>query len=177
VVPSQASGAVRRLVLSDGQARSVSVLSYCIALEHARVVGPSDARTTVARPEPGDAWKLAAKIEEFASDLCRRGVSEEKALRDAAFAVFEAAPDSCRTGLLRLRVAGGRGYGTSQAGRSAVIQQALASKSPTSVRTGGRASESKVVRVVLSAPHEATCAANGPSRFCLGGGRNRRARL
>jgi hypothetical protein len=49
---------------------------------------------SVARPEPGDAWKLVAKIEEFASDLCHRGVSEEKALRDAAFAVFEAAPDS-----------------------------------------------------------------------------------
>lgn len=46
------------------------------------------------RPEPGDAGKLVTKIEEFASDLCRRGVSEEKALRDAAFAVFEAAPDS-----------------------------------------------------------------------------------
>jgi hypothetical protein len=47
-----------------------------------------------AGPEPGDAWKLVAKIEEFASDLCRRGVSEEKALREAAFALFEAAPDS-----------------------------------------------------------------------------------
>jgi hypothetical protein len=47
-----------------------------------------------AGPEPGDAWKLVAKIEEFASDLCRRGVPEEKALREAAFALFEAAPDS-----------------------------------------------------------------------------------
>jgi hypothetical protein len=45
-------------------------------------------------PEPGDAWKLVAKIEEFASDLSRPGVSEENALRDAAFAVFEAAPDA-----------------------------------------------------------------------------------
>ena len=64
-----------------------------------------------AGPEPGDAWKLVAKIEEFASDLCRRGVPEEKALREAAFALFEAAPDSLQDGLLRLRTAGGRGYG------------------------------------------------------------------
>jgi hypothetical protein len=47
-----------------------------------------------AAPQPGDALRLVGKIEELAADLCRRGVSEEKALRDAAFAVFEAAPDS-----------------------------------------------------------------------------------
>jgi hypothetical protein len=52
------------------------------------------ARRSAARPEPGDAWKLVARIEEFASDLCRRGVPEEEAVRTAAFAVFEAAPDS-----------------------------------------------------------------------------------
>jgi hypothetical protein len=46
-----------------------------------------------AGPEPGDAWNLVAKIEELASDLCRRGISKENALREAALAVFEAAPD------------------------------------------------------------------------------------
>jgi hypothetical protein len=45
-------------------------------------------------PQPGDALRLVAKIEELAANLCRRGVSEEKALREAAFAVFEAAPYS-----------------------------------------------------------------------------------
>jgi hypothetical protein len=47
---------------------------------------------------------------------CSRPVSsrclEEKALREAAFAVFQAAPDdSTRTGWRRSRVAGGQGYG------------------------------------------------------------------
>jgi hypothetical protein len=37
---------------------------------------------------------MVGKIEQLAANLCRRGVSEEKALREAAFAVFEAAPDS-----------------------------------------------------------------------------------
>ena len=37
--------------------------------------------------------RLAGKIEELTANLCRRGVSEEKALREAAFAVFQAAPD------------------------------------------------------------------------------------
>jgi hypothetical protein len=46
-----------------------------------------------AAPQPGDALRLVVKIEELAADLCRRGVSEEKALREAAFAVFESAPD------------------------------------------------------------------------------------
>jgi hypothetical protein len=50
-------------------------------------------RRSSARPEPGDALKLVRKVEELAVDLCHRGVSEEKALREAAFAVFEAAPD------------------------------------------------------------------------------------
>jgi hypothetical protein len=45
-------------------------------------------------PQPGDALRLVSRIEELARDMCRRGVSEEKALREAAFAVFETAPDS-----------------------------------------------------------------------------------
>jgi hypothetical protein len=47
-----------------------------------------------AGPQPGDALRLVGKIEELAAELCHRGVSEEKALRDAAFAIFQAAPDS-----------------------------------------------------------------------------------
>jgi hypothetical protein len=43
--------------------------------------------------QPGDGLRLVSKIEEVAAELCRRGVSEEKALREAAFAVFQAAPD------------------------------------------------------------------------------------
>jgi hypothetical protein len=46
-----------------------------------------------AAPQPGDALRLVRRIEELAAGLRRRGVSEEKALREAAFAVFEAAPD------------------------------------------------------------------------------------
>jgi hypothetical protein len=49
---------------------------------------------SLAGPQPGDALQLVSKIEELAAGLCRCGVSEEKALREAAFAVFEAAPDS-----------------------------------------------------------------------------------
>jgi hypothetical protein len=45
-------------------------------------------------PQPGDALRLVRRIEELAAGLCYRGVSVEKALREAAFAVFEAAPDS-----------------------------------------------------------------------------------
>jgi hypothetical protein len=45
-----------------------------------------------AGPQPGDALQLVGKIQELAAG--RRGVSEEKALREAAFAVFESAPDS-----------------------------------------------------------------------------------
>ena len=52
-------------------------------------VGPAS-----GAPQPGDALRLVGKIEELAADLCSRGVSGEKALREAAFAVFEAAPDS-----------------------------------------------------------------------------------
>ena len=44
-------------------------------------------------PQPGDALRLVSRIEELAANLCRRGLSEEKALWEAAFAVFEAAPD------------------------------------------------------------------------------------
>jgi hypothetical protein len=47
-----------------------------------------------ASPQPGDALGLVGRIEELAAGLCRRGVSGERALREAAFAVFEAAPDS-----------------------------------------------------------------------------------
>jgi len=46
-----------------------------------------------ARAQPGDALRLVVKIENLAANLCLRGVSEDKALREAAFAVFEAAPD------------------------------------------------------------------------------------
>jgi hypothetical protein len=46
VVSSQAPSVVERLVLSDRQWRAESVLGYCVALEHARIVGPSDARVT-----------------------------------------------------------------------------------------------------------------------------------
>jgi hypothetical protein len=46
-----------------------------------------------AGPQPGDALQLVSKIEELAAGLCRCGVSEEKALREAAFAVFQAALD------------------------------------------------------------------------------------
>jgi len=46
-----------------------------------------------AGPQPGDALQLVGEIEELVADLCRRGVSEEKALREAAFAVFPAAPN------------------------------------------------------------------------------------
>jgi hypothetical protein len=53
----------------------------------------SEAEWSSARPQPGDALQLVSKIEELASDLCRRGVPEEKALREAAFAVLRVAPD------------------------------------------------------------------------------------
>jgi len=44
-------------------------------------------------PQPGDALRLVRRIEELAAGLCRRGVSEEKSLREAAYAVFQAVPD------------------------------------------------------------------------------------
>jgi len=47
-----------------------------------------------AGPQPGVALQRVGKVQELAAGLCRRGVSEEKALREAAFAVFESAPDS-----------------------------------------------------------------------------------
>jgi hypothetical protein len=53
----------------------------------------SEAFGRPAAPQPGDALRLVSRIEQLAGDMCRRGVSEEKALREAAFAVFEAAPD------------------------------------------------------------------------------------
>src|SRR5512133_1130649 len=55
-----------------------------------RPVSESAGRSSA--PQPGDALRLVGKIEELAANLCRRGVSEEKALREASFAVFEAAP-------------------------------------------------------------------------------------
>ncbi len=57
-----------------------------------RPVSESAGRSSAA-PQPGDALRLVGKIEELAAGLCYRGVSEEKALREAAFAVFQAAPD------------------------------------------------------------------------------------
>jgi hypothetical protein len=54
---------------------------------------PTPSGWSSAGPEPGDALRLVGKIEELAANLCRRGVSEEKALREAAFAVFEATRD------------------------------------------------------------------------------------
>jgi hypothetical protein len=57
-----------------------------------RPVSESAGRSS-AGPQPGDALRLVGKIEELAANLCRRGVYEEKALREAAFAVFEAAPN------------------------------------------------------------------------------------
>jgi hypothetical protein len=44
-------------------------------------------------PQPGDALRLVGKIEELVAGLCRRGVSEDEAVRTAAFALFEAAPN------------------------------------------------------------------------------------
>jgi hypothetical protein len=57
-----------------------------------RPVSETAGRSSAA-PQPGDALRLVVKIEELAANLCRRGVSDEKALREAAFAVFQAAPD------------------------------------------------------------------------------------
>ena len=58
----------------------------------ARTVSETAVRSS-ASPQPGDALRLVGRIEELAAGLCRRGVSGEKALQEAAFAVFEAAPD------------------------------------------------------------------------------------
>jgi hypothetical protein len=55
-------------------------------------VSESAGRSSAA-PQPGDALRLVVKIEELAADLWRRGVSQEKALREAAFQVFRAALD------------------------------------------------------------------------------------
>jgi hypothetical protein len=67
---------------------------------------------SLAGPQPGDALQLVSKIEELAAGLCRCGVSEEKALREAAFAVFQAAlDDQPRSGWRRSRAAGGRAMG------------------------------------------------------------------
>jgi hypothetical protein len=55
--------------------------------------GPvSEAGRSSSRPEAGDALRVVRKIEELAAGMCS-GVSEEKALREAAFAVFRVAPD------------------------------------------------------------------------------------
>jgi hypothetical protein len=45
-----------------------------------------------SRPEGGDALRVVRKIEELAAGMCS-GVSEQEALREAAFAVFRVAPD------------------------------------------------------------------------------------
>jgi hypothetical protein len=55
--------------------------------------GPvAEAGRSSSRPEPGDALRVVRKIEELAAGMCS-GVSEEKALGEAAFAVFRGAPD------------------------------------------------------------------------------------
>jgi hypothetical protein len=55
--------------------------------------GPrSEPGRSSSRPEAGDAFRVVRKIEELAAGMCS-GVSEEKALREAAFAVIRAAPD------------------------------------------------------------------------------------
>jgi hypothetical protein len=55
--------------------------------------GPvAEAGRSSSRPEPGDALRVVRKIEELAAGMCS-SVSEEKALREAAFAVFRVAPD------------------------------------------------------------------------------------
>jgi hypothetical protein len=94
------------LVPTNGSDRTVNVFrgTFGLSEEGARIAAAGrDGRSarsvsevaggSAARPEPGDALRLVGKIEGLAANLCRRGVSEEKALREAAFAVFEAAPD------------------------------------------------------------------------------------
>jgi hypothetical protein len=41
LAPSQVSGVVPRVLLSERQHR-LEAVAYCVALEHARIVGPSD---------------------------------------------------------------------------------------------------------------------------------------
>jgi hypothetical protein len=91
----------------DGQARMFSEVFGLSASAARRAVegrdGPSRrpasgpvsevAVRLSAGPQPGDALQLVGKIEELAAELCRRGLSEEKSLREAAFAVFRVAPD------------------------------------------------------------------------------------
>jgi hypothetical protein len=55
--------------------------------------GPvSIAGRSSSRPEAGDALRVVRKIEELAAGMCS-GVSQEEALREAAFAVLRVAPD------------------------------------------------------------------------------------
>jgi len=55
--------------------------------------GPvAEAGRLSSRPEAGDALRVVRKIEELAAGMCS-GVSGEKALREAAFAVLRVAPD------------------------------------------------------------------------------------
>lgn len=65
LAPSEAPPVVR-LVLSDAQWRSEAVLGYCVALEYARVVGPSDGR-------------VAAEYVAHTLDNCRLGAVDVRA--------------------------------------------------------------------------------------------------
>jgi hypothetical protein len=82
----------------DGLAGSLGNI-FGLSEAAARIASPGrgsvseTAGRSSAAPQPGDALRLVGKIEELAANLCRRGTSEEKALREAAFAVFEATRD------------------------------------------------------------------------------------
>jgi hypothetical protein len=56
----------------------------------------SGTRRSSVGPEPGDALRLVAKIEELAGDVCSRGESKDAALRSAFYQVFDAAPYSLK---------------------------------------------------------------------------------
>ena len=97
-----------------------------------------------AGPEPGDAWKLVAKIEEFASAVPPRCPGGERSCGRRRLRCSRPRLIPSRIGLLRLRTAGGRGYGdvrvrpvaartpflAGQAGRSAGDSTGVASTSP-----------------------------------------------
>src|SRR5215204_6230174 len=129
-----------------------------------------------AGPQPGDALRLVGKIEELAAGLCRRGVSEEKALREAAFAVFRVAPDESTQdwvaqvtgrrwpglGDARVRqVAARAALPTGQAGRSASDSTGVGVNVTThgSLVDQADAGGSKATEGVFLAPCEVACAA------------------
>jgi hypothetical protein len=53
----------------------------------------SEAEAANLRPDPAYIGHVVRKIEEVASDLCRRGVPEEKALRESAFELMRVMPN------------------------------------------------------------------------------------